>query len=426
MHSHLLQLPICAVLLAGLILGSGGPVGNRAAAAGPQQPSQSSQTSPAHAGQWRGVFFNPHVPHAAMAGYPWPVFKPYRDAYRQQIRAALHQLADETHLNFIALFIPIPFTLAHPPQGPEANQPLAEWADMTYLDHVALFIDDCHAAGLSVELDLADNRWVPYSVDSAQHIGRPGNPVWPVADDTPWDEAATWYREVIEYVESRTQHPERIAMWCMMGNYQLGTAEPCLWNTDANPAILAHTREFVRSVWPVFRAAGSRPKAAPIMLPIFSNTEYWMRRTPEERLSALSNLKRWIVDELAQAPDYWLLTAYPYCDPAPDGVYYLRRMVEILGPENAARVIVTDLKGPGHELERKESIIPAEGHTGSELLAWHFQKCAEYGFAGWWIYSYQDQDAPDQRTGIRHLDGTWKRDLWPLMRDPAAADLQER
>ena len=314
MHSHLLQLPICAVLLVGLILGSGGPVGNRAAAVDPQQPSQPSQTSPAHAGQWRGVFFNPHVPHAAMAGYPWPVFKPYRDAYRQQIRAALHQLADETHLNFIALFIPIPLRLAHPPQGPRRTSRIAEWADMTYLDHVALFIDDCMRPDCRSELDLARQSGGAVQRRFGAAHRTPGNPVGPVADDTPWTKAATWYREVIEYVESRTQYPERIAMWCMMGNYQLGTAEPCLWNTDANPAILAHTREFVRSVWPVFRAAGSRPKAAPIMLPIFSNTEYWMRRTPEERLSALSNLKRWIVDELAQAPDYWLL----------DGVSLLR------------------------------------------------------------------------------------------------------
>ncbi len=254
-----------------------------------------------------------------MAGYPWPVFDKYHGQYRSQLRAALADLVRDAHVNFISMFVPIPFTLAHPPLAPTADQPLTEWANLTYLDNLALFVDDCHDAGVSVELDLVDNRWIPYRVDSERHIGRPGNTVWPVADDTPWDESATWYREVIDYIESRTRHPESIAMWCMMGHYQHGTAEPCLWNTDSNPAILASTREFVKRVWPVFRAAGKRPKAAPILLPIFSNTAYWMPRTPEERLSAFSNLRQWIVDDLALPPDYWLMTSYPYCDPAPDG-----------------------------------------------------------------------------------------------------------
>ena len=76
-----------------------------------------------------------------------------------------------------------------------------------------------------------------------------------------------------------------------------------------------------------------------------------------------------------------------------------------------ARIISTDLKGPGHDQERKDSILSAGQHSGSEMLDWHFQKCAEYGFAGWWIWSYQDQKALNQRQGIRTLDGHWKPDL---------------
>ena len=210
--------------------------------------------------QFRGVFFNPYVPHDHMAGYPWPVFDKYHGQYRSQLRAALADLVRDAHVNLISMFVPIPFTLAHPPLAPTADQPLTEWANLTYLDNLALFVDDCHDAGVSVELDLVDNRWIPYRVDSERHIGRPGNTVWPVADDTPWDESATWYREVIDYIESRTRHPESIAMWCMMGHYQHGTAEPCLWNTDSNPAILASTREFVKRVWPVFAQRENVPR----------------------------------------------------------------------------------------------------------------------------------------------------------------------
>ena len=202
---------------------------------------------------------------------------------------------------------------------------------------MAVFVDDCHDAGISVEFDLVDNRWIPYRVDSEHHIGRPGGSGWPVADDTPWNESATWYREVINYVESQAQHPENIAMWSMMGHYQHGTAEPDLWGNDLNPAILAYTEQFVKRVWPVFRSAGKRPKAAPYVLPIFSNCAYWMAKTPEQRLSGVSNLKKWIVDDLALPPDYWPMTTYPFCDPAPDGFFYLRKIVEILGKGRTPR-----------------------------------------------------------------------------------------
>ena len=124
-----------------------------------------------------------------------------------------------------------------------------------------------------------------------------------------------------------------------------------------------------------------------------------------------SNLKKWIVDDFALPPDYWVMTTYPFCDPAPDGFHYLRRIVEILGKETAPRVISTDFKGPGHDKELKESIISAGDHSGPDMLRWHFRKSAEYGFAGWWIWAYQDQEADNQRTGIRALDGQWKTDL---------------
>ena len=74
-------------------------------------------------------------------------------------------------------------------------------------------------------------------------------------------------------------------------------------------------------------------------------------------------------------------------------------------------MISTDFKGLGHDQELKESIISVGGHSGRDILEWHFQKCAEYGFAGWWIYSYQDQEIFNQQTGIRCVDGQWKTDL---------------
>jgi len=363
-----------------------------------------------------------------MEGYPWPLFHWYDtdSAYRAGIRSALTELARDAGINLITVFVAIPHTLKNPPQGPQAGQPISEWANFTYLDNLALFVDDCHGAGISVELDLADNRWIPFSVDSEHHLGQPGNPSWPVADDTPWDESATWYTQIINYVESQAKHPQSIAMWCMMGHYQLGTAEPVLWGNDYIPEVLAYTEQFVKNVWPVFRSAGNRPKAAPIMVPVYSNDPYWMSKSPEARLSAFTNSKKWLVDDLRLPPDYWAMATYPFCDPAPDGVHYLRGIVDILGKENASRIISTDFKGPGHDHARKVSTIPAEGHSGRELLEWHFQKCREYGFAGWWIYSYQDQEVFNQLTGIRRLNGQWKPDLLQAVRQQAARTLPNK
>jgi len=386
-----------------------------------QVPDQNGPAASVIRTGFRGVFFNPNVDNGMMADYPYPVFNPYGPEYRAQIRAALQALSREAGINFIDVFLPIPFTLAHPPKAPRAGQPLEEWANMTYLDNAAVFVDDCHDAGISVEFDLADNRWIPFKVEPELHIGDSRkNPVWPVADDTPWDESATWYSQVIERIESRTHHPENIAMWCMMGHYQLGAAEPDLWGNENIPERLEYTEKFVKNVWPAFRSAGKRPKAAPILNPIFSSVEYWMRKSPEERLVAFTNLKQWLVDDLNLPPDYWVITTYPFCDPAPDGFHYLRRIVEILGKENAPRIISTDFKAIG--IDSSGFIVSAEGHSPSEVLEWQFQKCKEYGFAGWWLWSYQDHPEEfklSHQTGIRRADGQWKADLLNVVRKQA-------
>jgi hypothetical protein len=218
-------------------------------------PSTGTQdrSSSTPSGGFRGVFFNPNIKHRSFAGYPWPLFDPYGAEYRTQIRAALRELVTEADINLVDVFIAIPFTLSHPPQAPRAGQPLSQWANTRFLDNVAVFVDDCHDAGILVQFDLADNRWIPYRVDSEHHIGRPGNSAWPVADDTPWDESATWYTAVINYVESRAKHPESIAMWGMMGNYSYQDQEVfnqptgirCLdgrWKTDLVQAIQSQKR----------------------------------------------------------------------------------------------------------------------------------------------------------------------------------------
>jgi len=351
---------------------------------------------------FRGVYFNPLV-KPETPDFPWLCFYP---EYRPQIQTTLKELVSATGINLIDIFVCIAYSLKKPSQAPQEGQPLTEWANIAYLDGVAAFIDDCHDAGLSVELDLASNMWIPYSVDPGHQIGNSG--YWPKPDETPWNESALWYREMIEYIEGRTKHPEAIALWCMMGNYELGAAEPCLWDRDDNPAITTNTERFVKQVWPVFRAAGKRPKAPPIMLPIFSNTAYWMQKTPQMRLSAFHNLKKWIIDDLAMPPDYWVMTTYPFCDPAPDGFSYLKEIVNILGSENAARIISTDLKGPGHD-DVRDCIISIQDRPGPEILQWHFQKCAHYGFAGWWIWAYQD--TPSAHSGLRDTTGKWKPDL---------------
>jgi hypothetical protein len=373
---------------------------------------------PAEGASLRGVYFNPRV-HPD-PGFPWLV---HYAEHRSRIRTSLQEMADHTGLNFVAVFLLMPHSLATPKTAPAPGQPLAEWANMTYLDNVALFVDDCQEVGVSVALDLANNLWVPHAVDTANHrVGVPDDPPgtdpwWPVADETPWDESVTWYTQIIEHVESKARHPEGIAWWCMGGNYSLGGAEPVLWDNDGLPAITSCTEKFVKEVWPAFVAAGKRPKAAPYVFPIFSKNPYWRAKPPAERLSGFVNLKKWLVDDLHLPPDYWPMSSYPFCDPAPDGFPYFRKIVEIIGKENASRIVSTDFKGPGHEREMEDCIIATEGASGAEMLDWHFKKCREYGFAGWWIWQYQD--TPNDTSGIRGMDAGWKPDLVRVIRGQA-------
>jgi hypothetical protein len=353
---------------------------------------------------WQGVFFNPQI--RPDPDFPWLLH--YAEC-RSSVRSALEDLHDTCRINLVDVFVMIPGSLRVPARGNRAGEPLEQWANREFLDNVAQFVDDCSEAGIGAELDLVDNRWIPYTVDSAEHIGGPGKPWWPVADGTPWRASADWYRQVIEYVESHARHPDAVAMWCMMGNYHWGAAEPVLWNDTGRPGIAAYTEQFVKRVWPVFRSAGRRPKASPIMLPIFANNDYWRTKTPMDRLAAFTNLKRWLVDDLKLPPDYWVMSSYPFCDPAPDGFRYMHKIVEILGRKSARRIVSTDLKGTGHESEVRDSIVNGADRRGVEALRWHIAKCEELGFAGWWMWAYQD--TPASQSGLRKLDGAWKQDL---------------
>ena len=368
------------------------------------KPTPAAELSVSPATGLRGVFFNPQI--GGTTNFPWLL---HYDAHRDLVQSSLAELREEAGINLLDVQILIPHSLRVPARGNRVGERVEEWANIAFLDNIAQFVDDCHAARIGVELDLADNRWLPSTVDPDRHIGKRGNPWWPEPDSTPWDESAEWYAALIRHVEMRAAHPEAIVMWCMMGNYHSGGAEPVLWDDPARPEIGQSTERFIKAVWPAFRSTGKRPKAAPILLPIFAADAYWSTKTPADRLSGFTNLKRWLVDQLKQPPDYWVMSTYAHCDPAPDGFHYLDKIVEIIGPTNAGRIVSTDLKCAGHEDEIRRTILNREGQTGPDSLRWHFAKCREYGFAGWWMWAYQD--TPTSKTGLRSFDGGWKKEL---------------
>ncbi|MCO5236455.1 MAG: hypothetical protein M9933_09320 [Chitinophagaceae bacterium] len=372
-----------------------------------------SVTFPTESTGFRGVFFNPYLKTTPSPEHPYAIFLRYDKAYRAEVKEALNDLAKDAGINLVSLFIPIPLTLKKAATAPPAAKPNTiltnddlDYYNTAFLDGIALFIDDCYEAGLSVELDLADNRWVSYAINPDQRkVGYEGEPYWPIADDTPWDESARWYSDVIIYIEGKTKHPENIALWTMTGNYLLGTAEPDLWS----PEVSEVTEQYVKQVWPVFAKAGKRPKGTPVLLPIYANDPYWNQKTSDERLAAFVNIKKWLVDDMQLPPDYWVMTTYPFTDPGSDGIKYIERIVNIIGKENASRIISTDLKGPGHEEELSTTIFDYSKYSPAELLEWQLKLCKAYGFAGWWIWSYQG--TADDNTGIRKANGEWKTEL---------------
>ncbi|MCC6486578.1 MAG: hypothetical protein IT364_03695, partial [Candidatus Hydrogenedentes bacterium] len=113
---------------------------------------------------------------------------------------------------------------------------------------------------------------------------------------------------------------------------------------------------------------------------------------------------------------------------------YLKAIIDILGRENASRLLYTDLKWHGFDnrdcilpIQADEGLTPsfaqallAETHPlGSEtrglsrspagMLEWQFRKAQEYGSAGFWIWAYQDSGS--QHFGLRDASGIWRQDL---------------
>lgn len=356
----------------------------------------------------QGVHFNPASPSPPGTGH-W--LADYH-LIRQRVRGEVATLVKETGINFLDVMVLLPVTLREKAKlpAPDSEGP-HQWANMQTLDNLVAFLDDCGPLGVSVEIDLACNLWVPYRVDTEHHIGQ--SEWWPKPDDTPWTEAAVWYEQIIRYVERSVASPETIALWTMMGNHQWGGAEPVTWDWPEQPEVGRYTERFVKEVWPRFRRAATRPVGSPIMLPIFANTPYWNGKTPEARLSSVTNLHRWLEQELGMPPDYWVLTAYPCCDPATDGYHYLRAIVRTLGKENASRILLTDLKAAGHDTSG--CIVDKSRLSDAGVLRWHFAKVTEYGLGGWWIWAYQD--SPEDATGLRDRRGRWKEALVRAVRE---------
>ncbi len=387
---------------------AGAAEGQRVVAPNETPPPRSRGTG--HQAHLCGVYFNPQV-RPDGPRFPW--LRHY-DKCRDKVNKELAELVGKTGINFICIQLLIADTLRDGAPVSRWGGRITDWADVAALDNLVAFLAYCRTLGVCVEIDLANNMWIPYAVDSTHHIAN--QRWWPKPSDTPWVESVAWYTQVIEYVEEKAGDPGNIALWDMFGNYQFGGAEPVLWDRPDCPEIIRWTETFVKRVWPAFRKAGSRPKGAPIMLPILSKSDYWMQRSPAERLSAVSNLKRWLVDDLKLPPDYWVITSYVRSDPATDGFHYLRGVVDILGRENAGRIISTDFKGPGHDLS--DTIVDARGMTGAAMLRWHFAKVDEYGLGGWWIWSYRDTGT--DRTGIRDTQGRWREDLVNVIRQRTA------
>lgn len=349
----------------------------------------------------QGVFFNPTVPE----GHNPESWLLEYDQVKETVNRDLHELVETTKINFIDFMVLIPWTLTDPKKPPTDHSNLKDWARMQTLENLVEFLDECHGLGIRAEVDLASNLWLPFRLESQAHIAN--SPWWPVPDGTPWTESAVWYTQVIEYVESHLRNKDVIALWTMMGNYQWGGAEPVLWDNPSIPESAPLTEAYVKYCWPRFKAAGTCPKGSPIALPIFENTGWWKDRPWADRISAVAHLKKWLVDDLALPPDYWVLTTYVNSDPATDGVYYLDKIIKVLGPESVSRIISTDFKATGADLST--TLIDVKDLTLADRIGWNTRKSAEYGFAGWWMWCYRD--TVKETTGIRKTTGEWKMDL---------------
>ena len=384
----------------------------------PFSPTQARATGPT----LRGVFFNPDLD--GFPTDPWNWLLLYDNpTLTAVVNNELFDLVDRTGINFIDVHILMAHTRATAGVAPsDDDDSITDWANMSFMNNIVDFIDYCDSLGVVVELDLANNMWIPFSVDTANHLGN--SPFWPQPDETPWTESIVWHTQIIEYVEANVANKDAIALWDMFGNYIFGAAEPVLWDRPEYPEIEQYTELYVKNVWPAFLAAGVRPKGAPIVLPILTDDPNWNSKPTAIRLSGISNLKSWIIDDLGMPPDYWVMSTYVKSDPADDGVYYIRGILDIIGWENVGKVISTDFKGAGHDLSGQH--IDRSNLTPAEMYRWNFDRVMEYGFAGWWFWAYRDTGgATVALWGIRDLADNWREGLVAVVEQAANPLLDE-
>ena len=91
--------------------------------------------------------------------------------HKNEVNKELSDLVDKTGINFIDMQVLIPWTLKMegvPPSDPNAS--MTTWANMRTMNNLVDFLDYCYSKNVSVEVDLATNMWIPYTVDTNQHI----------------------------------------------------------------------------------------------------------------------------------------------------------------------------------------------------------------------------------------------------------------
>lgn len=377
----------------------------------------------------KGFLFNPKAEYAPGKAIEiaWENNLLQNSEVKTSVTKELDLLVNNAHVNFLYIMVNTSTINLSYPDKTELNNVtsnLAEFVNMAWQRNIQVGIFLAHHCIVGEDyLDLVykqkGGERPVHQAASPSHFSSCGK------QNQNIDIASAWYSTVIKSVESKTKDLRGIAFWEFGGNPELGAAEMPTWDNSwyevdrfnsTNTQKIYGANSFIKQVWPKFLSMSTRPKAF---------TLYPLIACGTSMLAPIVNFKKSIAGNLE--PDYYILTS-TMMTPLGNGSKNLdSEIYSKLHPENniacahttysgtyldyisAKKVILGDFQWQQKDLSTgsvRELFNPS--HLLPDAIAkYNFSLVRKHSLAGWWIWSYRDQQS-DGSEGILDENDQWK------------------
>ncbi len=118
--------------------------------------------------KFKGCYFIPYTTNFGV-DCTWISFYHQTDV-KEEVNNELDELIDKTGVNCIQLGMEIARMLGDVDTLPQPGGDIEDWANMTYINNMATFINYCDSKGIGVIFELCTNCWIPGFVRTENHI----------------------------------------------------------------------------------------------------------------------------------------------------------------------------------------------------------------------------------------------------------------